>query len=223
MIGVYIIENTKNGKCYVGASSDIERRWKEHLRSTDNMIIHADMRKIGIDNFKLRVLEECDLKDIYDRESYYINKLGSLWPNGYNILDSPGSFKNGSENQNAVLSESDVFEIREDYGNHIPIEIAYKKVSDKISENGFKSIWYGSTWKEIHMDVYSNENREWHRSHNLSNRNHVHKVSIEDVKGIRELRSKGVKRRYALKAYPEININTFNDIWYYHTFKNIKI
>ena len=221
MIGVYMIENVQNGKCYIGASSDIDRRWKEHLRSTDKMVLHSEMRRIGIENFKLSIIEECDLKDIYNRERYYIKELGTLWPNGYNVLDGRGSYMNGSKNRNAVLSELDVFRIRDDYGNHVPIDIAYKKVSDKITENGFKSIWFGKVWKEIHMDVYSNENREWHRRNGFLNKNHFHKINLEDVKKIRELRSNGVKRRHAIKIYNGININTFNDIWYYHTFKHV--
>lgn len=30
MIGVYLIKNKVNGKCYVGASKDIEKRFQEH-------------------------------------------------------------------------------------------------------------------------------------------------------------------------------------------------
>ena len=31
MIGIYKIENTKNNNVYIGQSTNIERRWSEHL------------------------------------------------------------------------------------------------------------------------------------------------------------------------------------------------
>ncbi len=36
MIGIYKITNKINGKCYIGQSNDIERRWKEHRNSFNN-------------------------------------------------------------------------------------------------------------------------------------------------------------------------------------------
>ena len=33
MTGIYLITNLINNKVYVGQSTDIERRWSEHLRS----------------------------------------------------------------------------------------------------------------------------------------------------------------------------------------------
>lgn len=32
MIGIYKIVNILNNKIYIGKSSDIEKRWKEHIR-----------------------------------------------------------------------------------------------------------------------------------------------------------------------------------------------
>src|SRR5574344_371846 len=36
MIGIYKITNKINGKCYIGQSNDIERRWREHKSAFDN-------------------------------------------------------------------------------------------------------------------------------------------------------------------------------------------
>lgn len=223
MIGVYMIKNIKNGKCYIGASSDIDRRWKEHLRSTDEMYLHNEMRKLGSEFFELSVIEECTTDVLFEREEHYIKKYNSTFPNGYNIVSGArSSCKTGSDNHNAVLSEIDVYNIREDYKNHIPIKDAYAKVSEKITENGFRSIWFGNIWREVHMDVYSEENRTWHRENSLIGRNHAHKVNHEEIIRIRKLRSSGVKRRDAIKMF-NMNINTFNDVWYYHTFKDITV
>ena len=56
--GVYKITNLVNGKVYIGASKNIERRWWGHKRSTDSPI-HSDLETYGLDNFKFEVLLEC--------------------------------------------------------------------------------------------------------------------------------------------------------------------
>ena len=39
MIGIYKIVNILNNKIYIGKSSDIEKRWKEHIRHSKKDII----------------------------------------------------------------------------------------------------------------------------------------------------------------------------------------
>ena len=56
--GVYKITNLVNGKVYIGASKNIERRWRDHKRCTDSPI-HSDLETYGLDNFKFEVLLEC--------------------------------------------------------------------------------------------------------------------------------------------------------------------
>ena len=56
--GVYKITNLVNGKVYIGASKDIERRWWEHKKRV-NSPIHSDLETYGLDNFKFEVLLEC--------------------------------------------------------------------------------------------------------------------------------------------------------------------
>ena len=56
--GVYKITNLVNGKVYIGASKDIERRWSEHKRSVKSPI-HSDLEAYGLDNFKFEILIEC--------------------------------------------------------------------------------------------------------------------------------------------------------------------
>ena len=56
--------------------------------------MHCAIRKYGVDNFKIEIIEECEDKDRFDKEHYYIIKFNSLEPNGYNFLASgEGSVK----------------------------------------------------------------------------------------------------------------------------------
>ena len=93
MIGIYKIENLINQKIYIGQSIDIKERYKQHIykafnknEAGYNQIIHLAFRKYGIENFKLEVLEECALEELDEKEQYWITKLNTITPNGYNIL-----------------------------------------------------------------------------------------------------------------------------------------
>ena len=52
--GIYKITNKVNGKCYIGQSNDIHRRWKQELASNAKLNPHLAraFEKYGIDNFE---------------------------------------------------------------------------------------------------------------------------------------------------------------------------
>jgi group I intron endonuclease len=96
---IYSITNLENNKLYVGKTSKPNPydRWKQHLqlaRSFNNlqennsalsMPILRAISKYGADNFKFRVIEECDDDKVNERETYWIEKLKAYGKNGYNI------------------------------------------------------------------------------------------------------------------------------------------
>lgn len=43
------------------------------------------MNKYGTENFTFKIIEECDYEILDVRERYWINKLNTLEPYGYNI------------------------------------------------------------------------------------------------------------------------------------------
>lgn len=87
MIGIYKITNLINGKCYIGQSVHIERRWQEHKQPSATSVIAQAIRSYGVDNFSFEVLEETAIKDLDAREGYYIQQFNSIVPNGYNIIE----------------------------------------------------------------------------------------------------------------------------------------
>lgn len=93
MIGIYKFTNNITGQSYVGQSSNIERRYKEHkcrgVKHEDSYF-HQMLHKYGFENFSFEVLEECSLAQLSDLETKYIKLLGTRYPNGYN-LTSGGS------------------------------------------------------------------------------------------------------------------------------------
>lgn len=224
MIGIYVVENMINHKKYVGQSKNIEIRWQDHKYHRGKGLLSQAIKTVGVQNFKFSVIEECEAEWLDILEKYYIKKLNTIYPNGYNKAEG-GKIKtpSGEKNPKSILTEQDVYSIREDYKNHVNINDAYSKYSGKITIHGFKSVWNGNSWKSIHMDVYTPENREWHRINFDRITNHSRVVSDDDIRKIRDIRNTtSLPRAEILKMFPKININTFNDIWYDRTFKHIK-
>lgn len=55
--GVYKITNLVNGKVYIGASKNIEKRWRGHRRGLT--AIAEDLKTFGLEKFKFEILLEC--------------------------------------------------------------------------------------------------------------------------------------------------------------------
>lgn len=77
MIGIYKITNKINNKSYIGQSNNVERRLKEHkcIEHETNKSLKLAYKKYGIENFEFEILEECKLKELNEKEIYYIDML----------------------------------------------------------------------------------------------------------------------------------------------------
>ena len=90
-IGIYCIENTKNGKKYIGLSRNIEQRWNEHLSKLrrgkhGNPYLQRAWNNDGEEAFKFYFVEICDSEMLSEREEYYIAKEHTLSHEfGYNL------------------------------------------------------------------------------------------------------------------------------------------
>lgn len=89
--GIYTITCNSTGKCYVGSSVNIEKRWERHLKELHKGIHHCcklqdDFNQKGENNFSLSILEHTS-ENLKAKEDSYIRKLDSK-ANGYNIADA---------------------------------------------------------------------------------------------------------------------------------------
>ena len=108
--GIYKIENLVNGKSYIGQSVDIFRRWKDHsnfweAKKNWSAIKHA-LHKHCLENFTFTILEECLKEDLNDREIYWIKKLNTQSPHGYNMTAGGGGSLNASKQTRAKMSKA---------------------------------------------------------------------------------------------------------------------
>ena len=87
MIGIYKITNTKNEKSYIGQSTNIEERWKQHKQaiqtSDKSWYPLARQESDRIDDFTFSVLQECKKEELDELEDYWIDYYKS-YINGYN-------------------------------------------------------------------------------------------------------------------------------------------
>lgn len=84
---IYKISNDINDSVYIGQTiGSIQTRFKQHCydskRDTNNKF-HNAMRNIGIEHFKIELIEECSNEQLDNREKYWISYYDSC-NNGYN-------------------------------------------------------------------------------------------------------------------------------------------
>lgn len=76
--GIYKITNLKNNRCYIGQSSDISSRWKQHIKcglGIDTPVtntLYKAMLEEGVWNFMFEVLEPCSTKQLNECEKKWI-------------------------------------------------------------------------------------------------------------------------------------------------------
>ena len=99
MAFIYVITNNLNQKKYVGkTTTTIEQRWQQHIKDSkkddiSNRPLYAAFNKYGIENFSIQPLEECFIKDLNEKEIFWISKLNT-YADGYNAtFGGEGSVK----------------------------------------------------------------------------------------------------------------------------------
>jgi group I intron endonuclease len=108
VIGIYKITHLDSGKCYIGQSVNVFKRWKGHsnlARKKKSAIQHAFVL-YGIDKFSFEVLEECDREMLNDREVHWISFFDSVSPNGYNLTSGGGQAFTVSDETRAKMTDA---------------------------------------------------------------------------------------------------------------------
>jgi group I intron endonuclease len=108
---VYLIENLENGKKYIGQTTrDLTERFREHCGNSGTSVspkLKNAIKKYGKDCFCVDVLwesHECTQAELDAREMQFIDEIGTLHPNGYNLTRG-GSGGRHSDETKKLLSE----------------------------------------------------------------------------------------------------------------------
>ncbi len=195
---IYCYTNKINNKQYVGQTNNIERRKKQHLQDSlhchqgheisYNLPFHSAIRKYGIDNFNLEILEiiETDNWDeVNELETKYIKEKNSLAPNGYN-LKAQGAANKGLNMSKLPMEQ--ILSIMSDLRNGVEIKVIAEKnnlsrayISDinngrccKISEIQQYPIQQNRITEDEYLDIIDmikNTNYSLHKIAKYFNRN----------------------------------------------------
>ena len=117
---IYKITNLSTGKMYVGqAVSHIlnhkryrpygyEGRFRCHVseafstKKNQSHYLNNSIRKYGVKDFQVELLEHCELPNADEREIHYIKQLNTLYPNGYNLKNGGNVFTHSDESKKRV-------------------------------------------------------------------------------------------------------------------------
>lgn len=104
---IYKITNNINQKSYIGKTErSIQVRYKEHLRHKDylDLPLYRAFNKYGVENFTITEIEECDNKDLDNREIYWIN-FYKTYSDGYNCTaGGEGGIKTYEEDIEEIIT-----------------------------------------------------------------------------------------------------------------------
>lgn len=134
---IYMWKNKVNEKLYIGQAKDFRKRTREHKYGTFNenqkynynVPLHRAIRKYGIENFEVCILEKdlVDFNEMNEKEIYYIEKFDTLAnKKGYNVASG-----GGNANVFAGKTEEEMQEI----GKKISEAQSGKQFSEKHKQN----------------------------------------------------------------------------------------
>lgn len=172
---IYALQNKLDNKLYVGYTSNLKRRRREHFKfgykPMLNKHLYNAMKKYGIDNFVFTVLEEFeDSLDAFAAETFWIEYFRS-WDHDFGYNDSRGGEsgskgrkhssetkkryseeRKGSLNKFASLNEEIVLSIRQNYSTtDDPLFVAKTAEQYRVSWGCIYHVLQGRSWKHIPM------------------------------------------------------------------------
>jgi group I intron endonuclease len=205
---IYKIINGVNNKVYIGCTvTSLEKRYYEHLyrcfKTDYKSKLYNSIKKYGEENFKIELIEECEISNIYEIERKYIEQYDS--------------FKNGL---NSTLGGEGCL-------GYIHSPEIRKKISKTIKEgNSHKGKTYetlygenGETEKEKrsesvkkHWNSLTEEDR-LKRSENI--KKSIRNKSNFTIDFIKELKTKlklGIKIKEISQQYPNVRKSFFYEL-----------
>ncbi len=205
---IYKITNQINKKEYVGCTiTTLKKRFEEHawrcIKSDSNTKFCNSIRKYGIENFKIELIEECCVNNIYEREKYYID-IFETYEKGLNstvggegclgYIHSPEirikiseAVKNGNSHKGKTYEEL--------YGDKAEEEKEKRRLSVK---NGWDNLL---------------ENKRKERTKKIQEtRQKKSKYGVELVSEIKNKIKEGLTYKQFRELYPEVRQNFYYEL-----------
>jgi group I intron endonuclease len=160
---IYKITNLSSNKIYVGqAVSHIlnhkkyrpyghEGRFRCHIseafstKKNQSHYLNNAIRKYGVTDFVVELIECCEIKDADEREIHYIKEFNSLFPNGYNLKNGGNVFTHSDESKKRVSNGVIKYfkeQKYERFKNIKKIEADVEKYIKPLKRNNSQYGWY---------------------------------------------------------------------------------
>lgn len=162
-ICIYKITNIITKKLYIGQTVShvlnhkkyrpfgIHKRFKAHIseafsnKKKQCFYLNNSIKKHGEENFIVELLECCICEKADELETFYINSLNSLYPNGYNLKNGGQSFKHDDNSKKKVSKGvEEYFKDKkfERFKNINLIDDNYEKYIHPLNRKGVQYGWY---------------------------------------------------------------------------------
>ena len=160
---IYKITNLTTGKLYIGqAVSHIlnhkkyrpygyEGRFRCHISEAFSQkknqchYLNNAIRKYGINDFVIELIEYCELKDADEKEIWYIKLNNSLFPNGYNLKIGGNTFTHSEESKKRVSNGIIKYFENKKYQRFLDIKSIdddIEKYIKPLNKNNIQYGWY---------------------------------------------------------------------------------
>lgn len=133
--GIYKFQNLITGKVYIGSAQNISKRFSQYsriscLKINTTMYICRALLKYGNENFSFEILEYCGVKDLMEREGYYLNLFERQNVPLYNIATAPTAPMAGRKHSPKTIQQMSDAKIGLQAGENNPF--SGQKHSDEI-------------------------------------------------------------------------------------------
>lgn len=173
---VYKITNQINNKCYIGQTTQgISRRWTEHKRDSKNRDseMYKDMRKYGVHNFSVEVLESgLTQQELSQQEVYWIKKTESF-ERGYNLTTGGISGFQMSESTVAKISVANTGENNNMYG-----KTHSEEAREKISKAHKGKVMTKKQRKNMSLARQGEKNHFYGKHHTEETKDYLRQINL---------------------------------------------
>lgn len=228
MMGIYKI-NYPNGKVYIGLSTNIKRRIKEHNHNSHNNLPPCDaaIKKYG-QITEIEILEFVnDINKIEEREKYWIKYYQSNnKEKGYNL--TPGgdaTHQLGEDHHKAAFTNDEVLDIRKRRFKGERKKDVYLDYQDK-NFSTFEHVWLGRGYPEVGKEYLIKSNtktrQEYSSEANKGLRNGRSKCNRQEILDIRKRYDNNESISSIAKDYlQKISLSTVRRIALRESYKDV--
>lgn len=188
MGAIYLRTNKINGMQYVGQTKNFkarEKNWNNLKWGYANQLLTDDRIKYGLDNFDVVIIHKCADEELDHWEKYYIEKLNTIYPNGYN--DNEGGSIGFHHSQHAKDKMSEAHKGKPSWNKGLKgcfCEETLKKMSEAK-----KGTHHTDEWKKIMSEKNKGENNSFYGKHHSEGT----KKKLSELKKGKEPWNKGKK------------------------------